>query len=247
MRAHHAPMRRLVDVPEHLDGDLADTATLGGNLRDLRRINRLLGGTALSVEAVRRLVAARPAVLDDPGGLRVLDVGTGAADIPMALLRVKGTWPRATVIAVDSRREVLDAAVRLEPRLATQPGLTLEVADGRALPYPDGAFHVAHASMVLHHLDRLDAVALLRELARVARLGVVVNDLDRNRRSLAGAWLVLHALTRNAWTLHDGVLSARRAWTHAEAVGLLAEAGLRPLGTAHGMAGHRWAIAAVPS
>ena len=35
--------------------------------------------------------------------------------------------------------------------------------------------------MVVHHLEPADAVALLREMARVARLGVVVNDLVRGR------------------------------------------------------------------
>src|SRR5262245_36931248 len=55
-RAHHAPMRRLVDASEHLDGDLGDSRTLDGNLADLARINRLLGGANLSAAALRRLV-----------------------------------------------------------------------------------------------------------------------------------------------------------------------------------------------
>ena len=43
--------------------------------------------------------------------------------------------------------------------------------------------------MVVHHLEPADAVALLREMARVARLGVVVNDLVRGRLYWAGAWV----------------------------------------------------------
>ncbi|HET9853336.1 MAG TPA: methyltransferase domain-containing protein [Candidatus Limnocylindrales bacterium] len=235
-------MRRLVDVREHLDGDLREAAILEGNLRDLRRINRVFGGTRLSVEAVRRLVEARRA-----GGrpIRLLDVGTGAADIPLALLRALGPWSSIEVMAVDSRREVLDAATRVQPELATEPGLSMSLADGRALPYPDRAYDVAHASLVLHHLDREDAVAFLRELARVASIGVVVNDLARSRLALIGAWLVLHATTRNPWTLHDGVLSVRRAWTVEEAEELLGEAGLRPIGRRNGLGGHRWATGAV--
>lgn len=236
-------MRRVVGVREHLDGDLGATSTLEGNLRDLRRINRLFGGAALSVEAIRRLVEARRV----PAGaaLRVLDVGTGAADIPTALLRAAGPWSSVVVTAVDSRREVLDAAVRVDPALASEPGLTLEAADGRSLPFAVRAFGVAHASLVLHHLDREDAVAFIRELARVASVGIVLNDLARSRLALAGAWVVLHALTRNPWTLHDGVLSVRRAWTVEEAEGLVREAGLRPIGRLRGLAGHRWAIGAV--
>ena len=239
-------MRRLVDVPEHLDGGLEDAETLAGNLRDLRRVNRLFGGARLSIAALRRLVrAAGAARRSRAAPLRVLDVGTGAADIPLALARASGPWSRVDVTASDSRQEVLDAAARLEPRLRTRPGITLALADGRSLPWPDGAFDVAHASLVLHHLTHDDAVAFLRELARVASLGVVVNDLQRSRLAWLGAWLLLHAMTRNAWTLHDGPLSVRRAWTRREAVALLREAGLRPVATVGGLAGHRWAIAAV--
>jgi ubiquinone/menaquinone biosynthesis C-methylase UbiE len=236
-------MRRLVDVREHLDGDLRDTATLEGNLRDLRRINRLFGGARLSVEAVRRLVEARR---ESGRPIRLLDVGTGAGDIPLALLRARGPWASIEVTAVDSRREVLEAAKRVQPGLAAQPGLSLAPADGLALPFPDRAFDVAHASLVLHHLDHHDAVTFLRELARMASIGVVVNDLARGRLGLVEAWLVLHAMTRNAWTLHDGVLSVRRAWTVEEAEELLGEAGLRPIGRLVGPAGHRWAVGAVP-
>jgi 3-oxoacyl-(acyl-carrier-protein) synthase len=46
-------MKRLAGTPELLDGPLDDPAALGGDVRDLRRINRWLGGVALSVTAVK--------------------------------------------------------------------------------------------------------------------------------------------------------------------------------------------------
>jgi len=242
-------MRRLDDHPEHLDGSLADREILEGNLRDLARINRTFGGVRLSIEAIRALVrVAGPAGPALPTGgsarLHVLDVGTGAADIPLALIRAAGAWSGVEVTAVDSRREILEAAGRISPELAASH-VTLAEADGRSLPYADGSFDVAHASLVLHHLARADAVAFLAELSRVARLGVVVNDLARSRLNVVGAWLVLRALTRNPWTLHDGVLSVRRAWTLSEARALAEAAGLRTVHTATAFAGHRWALAAV--
>ena len=242
--AHHGPMRRAVDAREHLDGELDDASTLDGNLADLARINRLFGGTRLSIAALRRLVVAAGA---DGEALRVIDVGTGGADIPLALATATGPWSSVAVTAVDSRREVLAAAERLNARLASHPGVSLALADGRELPWPDGAFDVGHASLVLHHLERREAVRFLAELGRVARLGVVVNDLARGRLTLLGARVLLPLMTRNAWTRHDGVLSVRRAWTRREAEELLREARLRPIGAAVGFAAHRWAIAAVPA
>jgi SAM-dependent methyltransferase len=234
-------MRRLVHASEHLDGELTDRELLDGNLRDLRRVNRAFGGVALSVRGVRELVRTAGA---SPDALRVLDVGAGACDIPLALARARGPWRSVEVTAVDIRQEVLDAARRIEPGLVTGAGVRLLVADGRSLPFGDGSFDVAHASLVLHHLDPAEAGALLRELARVARIGVVVNDLERGLVFWLGAWLLLHAITRNAFTLHDGPLSVRRAYRRREVHGLLAAAGLRPVAEARAFAGHRWAIAA---
>lgn len=237
-------MRRLDDAREHLDGALADPDVLDGNLRDLRRINRRFGGTALSVRALRALVGdatrAKPA---EP--LRILDVGSGACDMPLAFAGARGPWRSVHVTAVDSRQEVLDAARRISPELAARTDVELELADGRSLPYPDGAFDVAHASLVVHHLDRAEAAGFLRELARVAKLGIVVNDLERGWLPWLGAWLVLHAMTRNPFTLHDGPLSVRRSYTRREMERLLADAGLRPVAEVAGFAGHRRAIAAV--
>ena len=238
-------MRRLTAVRELLDGELADATVLDGNLRDLARVNRRFGGAELSMRAIRSLVegaARRGAPVDE---IRVLDVGTGAADIPLALVRARGPWQSAHVTAVDSRKEILDSARRVNAALGGRDDVELSMADGRTLPFGDGAFHVAHASLVLHHLDEDDAVRFLGELGRVASLGVVINDLQRGFLEWLGAWLTLHLMTRNPFTLHDGPLSVRRAYTRAEVDALLGRAGMRPVAWHVGFAGHRWAVAAV--
>ena len=97
-------MRRLAGAHELLDGPLDDEAALHGNLRDLRRINRWLGGTAASRHALDRLLAGRTVPHT------MLDVGTGGADIPLSLLEHAARSGRLRVTGVDSRQEVLDAA-----------------------------------------------------------------------------------------------------------------------------------------
>lgn len=232
-------MERRTDAAELLDGPLDDQAALVGNLRDLGRINRRLGGAELTATAIEALAAHR----DD---LTLLDVGTGAADIPLALLaRARRRGRRLRAVGVDSRPEILAAAVRLHPAIAVEDGLELHVGDGRALRYPDRSFDVAHASLVLHHLDAPDAVRVLGEMRRVARLGVVVNDLERSRLAWIGAWLIGHLLTGNRLTRHDAPLSVRRAYRASEMAAMLRSAGLIPVRTVRGAFGQRYAIAAL--
>ncbi len=234
-------MRRLAGATELLDGPLDDPAVLRGNLRDLARINRWLGGTAVSRHALDRLLDGRSV----PHTL--LDVGTGGADIPVALLAGAARDGRPLrVTGVDSRDEVLAAARAVDPRLAGAEGLELVVTDGRSLPWPDRSFDVVHASLLVHHLEPPDALTFLREAARVARLGVIVNDLVRARRHWIGARVLLAVVTRNRYTRHDGPLSVQRAYTRVELRALLAGAALRPVAEFSAIAGHRVAIAAVP-
>ncbi|MEO8230243.1 MAG: methyltransferase domain-containing protein [Chloroflexota bacterium] len=234
-------MRRLADTPELLDGPLDDPVALADNLRDLRRFNRLFGGTRLSRQALGALVGDRT----EP--VTLLDIGTGGADIPAALVtRRSGDGRRLEVTAIDSRAEVLAAAVAGRAELASLDGLRLALGDGRMLDDPDASQDVVHASLVLHHLEPDDAIRLLREMGRVAAVGVIVNDLARSRLAWVGAWLVGHVLTGNRLTRHDAPLSVRRAYTPAEMGSLMAEAGLRPVATFAGLLGHRYAIAAVP-
>ena len=238
-------MDRLSRVEELLDGPLDDPAALAGNLRDLRRVNRLLGGVRLSRLAIDLLLRVAPTHLD-LSPTSIIDVGTGAVDIPVALLAdARRRGRRLEVFAVDARPEVLETARAIRPALGRLAGLAIGVSDGRSLPHPDRSIDIAHASLLLHHLEPDDAVAVLVEMARVARVGVVVNDLNRGRMHWLGAWLIGRLLTRNRYTRRDAPLSVRRAYTRREMRGLLAQAGLRPVGEFGGFVGHRYAIAAI--
>jgi hypothetical protein len=233
-------MDRLANSHELLDGPLDDALALAANLRDLTWINRHLGGIKLSQRALDALVGSRG------GPLSFLDVGTGAADIPAALRKGAAQHGRElSVIALDNRPEVVVAALAVCPQLASRAGFRIEVGDGRSLSNGDGSQDIVHASLVLHHLAPDEAIVLLREMGRVAGIGIIVNDLARGWLAWLGAWLLGHTLTRSRLTRHDAPLSVRRAYTVEEMRELLAAAGLRPIATIQGFLGHRYAIAAV--
>jgi SAM-dependent methyltransferase len=231
-------MRRVTDVDELLDGPLDDQAALVQNLHDLALVNRRLGGVRVTTQALDALAPGATA-------LELLDVGTGGADIPLALItRARAAARSLRVTGVDSRPEILVAAALADPRVTSTGALALHVADGRALPYADHSFDVAHASLLVHHLDRDAAISLLAEMARVARRGIVVNDLVRGRLAYLGAWLLTRTLTRGRYTRHDAPLSVRRAYSVDELIELLGAAGLAVSHRFDAPFGHRVALAA---
>lgn len=197
---------------ELLDLGRVGPVELETNLSDLARLNRLPGGTDASAGAIAGL-------LGDRFGGRILDVGSGAGDMPLAF--ADRGW---TVVGLDASHDVVRVARRVTER---SKRVRIVAGDARDLAFNDDAFDVAHCSLLLHHLDPPGAVVTLRELARVARLGVVINDLRRGWLPLLATGTAVALFGRCRATRHDGVLSVRRAYTPAELDELLAAAGLR--------------------
>ncbi|HET7038174.1 MAG TPA: methyltransferase domain-containing protein [Thermomicrobiaceae bacterium] len=221
---------RWVRAPELLDQPGQPPELLRGNLRDLARVNRWLGGVRLTKRAIESLANHH----DPAEPLAVLDVAGGGLDIPYALLEWGAArGPALRVVASDLSAEILALDHGDIPRVG---------ADGRALPFADDSFDIATCSLALHHLEPAEARRMLREMARVSRLGIVVNDLVRSWAGLFGAF-GLCCLTGNPLTRHDAPLSVHRAYTRHQLRALLRAAGLEPVAE-HRCLGYRVALAA---
>lgn len=184
-----------------------------GSMHDLARVNRLLGGRRLLRKEIDRL---------DPPPKKILDVATGGADMPgfmVDYLRSRGV--AATCVGVDRSPRALAVATE---HVAGRSDVTLEQADATALPFADKSFDLATIVLAFHHFDGDAAVAVLRELARVART-VIVNDLRRSTLAWAFAKYAFPLFTRNRFTLADGPMSVLRAYTPAEASAIAVAAG----------------------
>jgi ubiquinone/menaquinone biosynthesis C-methylase UbiE len=226
-RAHEVEW---MDLPDQ------DLALLAECLDDLRRLNRWSGGLFLTIRALRHLTRE----LTPGAELKIIDVATGGADFPRAM----AAWARrrklqTRVLATDLNSKILALAARNAP-----PDIEFAVADARRLPFADSSFDVATCSLLLHHLEPDDAVRMLGEMRRVARRGVIVNDLVRSWVGYLGALVVPRAMSKNPLFCHDARLSVRRAYTKGEMAMLAAQAGLRPV-RFRGLPGYRLTMTAV--
>lgn len=206
-------------VSEQMDALDADPLALTRSLRDIRRLNAMLGWTAFTTGAVARFLRARGV-----RRFRLLDVACGSADIPRSIAR----WAdrhglQADIVATDNHPVMLAAARRV---CAGSPEIQIEWQDALRLTYPSASFDVALCTLALHHFSPGDAVMLLREMARVGRQ-IFVFDLVRSRLAHAGAVALTRLARMDPMTQHDGPLSVKRAYSAAELRQLAADAGLR--------------------
>lgn len=207
--------RTRTNEPELMDAPIQSSSELDGALGHVASVNRWFGG----LRSLRSELA--PLRRED---LRVLDVGTGNADLLSRLVRWAarggGRWKG---VGIDIHSDTL-AAARVS---RSQHPLPLVQGDALALPFPDHAFDVVLCTLTLHHFGDREAVRLLREVSRVARRVVLVSDLERTplaylfARAFALTWWRSNRITR-----HDGPLSVLRAFTPGELHELARQAGL---------------------
>ena len=212
-------LERLEHAEELLDEERHDMAELEQSLGHVASVNRWLGG-------VRAIIKHLDAWLQPGRNVNILDVATGSADIPLAIAkRARSRHANATIVATDVHPQMVELARK---RCRHYPEISVQQADALALNYPDQTFDVSLMSMALHHFEGDDQVTALREMSRVTRSMVIVNDLERTRLNYAGAKLLSFTLWRgNRLTRHDGPLSVLRSFTPRELEQLANKAGMR--------------------
>lgn len=107
---------------------------------------------------------------------QVLDLGCGTGVVTRDLAQRVGE--RGRVVGIDPSRRLIDEAIRRAKGHALAGRIEFRVADGAALPFPDGCFDLIVGATVFSHIA--NGVQVLSEMVRVARSGgmVVVFDHD---------------------------------------------------------------------
>jgi ubiquinone/menaquinone biosynthesis C-methylase UbiE len=190
-----------LDTPELLDEHDGPRADVERSLRDLRRINRWLGGIAIYRRLIRHFAPFRS----------ILDLGAGTADL---------------LESVDApMRVALD--FKIEHLLYRHDGRRIHrvVADVMSLPLRSGVVDVVTSSHFFHHFTPQENETILRESLRVASKGVAVNDTRRHRVPLLFVQLLAGLRLVGRITRYDAPASVRRGYTSAEARDIASRAG----------------------
>lgn len=231
------------DVPE---------AEISRSFRFIRRVNRWLGGTAACLRVLQQEARAWPRGQT----IRWIDLGTGVADIPLAVDRwatrhgyavacvavdnhaaclrlareAVGSHPRIRVVEGDA------LAFRFDARPAERGNRSGESVTGDQTstapseedsPAIDPPFDYAHAGMFLHHLRDQEVVRTLRTMGQLARRRIIWNDLLRAPWSETAVRIA--TLGQPEIVRYDALLSVRKGFTPSEARAAAEAAGLQEI------------------
>lgn len=198
-----------VPEPEEV---MADAAQAGAYARaDFADVNQGL---------VDRFVATFP----DPGSGRLLDLGTGPADIPIRFCRA---LPGVRVCGVDASRAMLALGREAVRGAGLEERVSLVQAYLPGLPFAPGRWDAVFSNSLLHHLRQ--PAALWEAIRLAARPGapVLVCDLFRPADEATATRIVADAAGEADPLLQrDFYNSLLAAFTVDEVRGQLAAAGL---------------------
>ena len=207
--------------PELMDDPALDAGEHRRALRGLARIN------AVS-RAGSALWRALGGMIPSGGRATLLDVAVGSGDVAVDVARRALAAGRPLTLEVcDVSGEALSATVERAAAAGVRVGVHRRDVVRDGLPFDDGGVDVVMCSLFLHHLREGEAVRLLAEMARVARIGVAVSDLRRCRTGIAAAAVAGRVLTRSRVVRVDAVRSVEGAFTPAEMRAMAGAAGLR--------------------
>lgn len=209
------------DVPEMIDRPGADPEKLRDELKSIRDVNRFFGGFSAIREGVLSL-------LEEPWDgqeIKILDLGTGSADVPVYLVGMgRSLNLKFCITAVDNNPTVLQVS---RERTRPYPEITIQSGDLTNLTYTPSAFDIVICSLALHHFSREDAVGIIKSMNDFGRIGFIVSELNRSWAAALAAKLYTRLTTNNPMTLFDSYTSVLRAFTPDELMEMAIEADVR--------------------
>lgn len=198
------------ELPELMDGDCS-YEDFRDCLRSLETVNRWLLGYRPTLAWLNRL----PRGLREP--VHIVDIGSGGGDLLRRIARRARRWGIAVhLTGIDLNPYAARAAAEF-----TREELGIEWVTGNALEYrPKKPVDIVVNSLLAHHLENEEIVALLRWMETTVQVGWFINDLERSEwSSRMFGWVRWHWLVR-----HDGPVSFRRAFRKEDWIRLLTAA-----------------------
>lgn len=182
---------------------------LRDNLDKLATINKWLGGNRVSLTGIDRLVSGKTKEIE----IIIVDLGCGNGDMlrRVARLGVKRGY-KFKLIGVDANQDTIKYAEELSAGYENINYLQLNIFSEA---FQELKYDIALLTLFLHHLDDQELLDHLNWLKKQAKLGIVVNDLHRNKLAYY-LFYVISLVFNNRIVRNDGLISILRSFKKRE-------------------------------
>lgn len=177
-------------------------------LRELTIINKYLGGISTTKSALKYLVESKKEEL------KIFDIGSGSSD---NLLAAINKYPKLQILSLDKNLRALSGSKNSLKKINS---------DAFHLPINNENCDIVHTALFLHHFTEVQIQKLLKEFFRIARKGIIINDLQRSFFALLGIKIITILFSKSEMVKNDAPISVKRGFIKAEIINSLKEAGI---------------------
>jgi 2-polyprenyl-3-methyl-5-hydroxy-6-metoxy-1,4-benzoquinol methylase len=207
-----------VEIMDDLNcnGDVVDQS-----LYELDVINRLLGGNAVALKGIDKLLknARRSHVYS------IADLGCGSGNM-LRLIEAYAARSEMNValVGIDANPNIVRYAQAHTALNSTIEFKTLNIFSEE---FRNLSVDVFVATLFLHHFNDEQLVNFFKHAQRQARIGIVVNDIHRHPLAYYSFKFISTVFSKSAMVKFDGPVSVLRAFKKKELRDILAKAGIK--------------------
>lgn len=197
------------DEREIMDDFTLEGKALRDNLDILSGINKWLGGNQVSLDGIEKLVKNLPKEKE----LVIVDLGCGNGDMLRRVSKLgKKLGNNFKLIGIDANQDSIQYATLLSLGF---PNISYVQMNIFSEEFKDLKYDIALSTLFLHHLNDKEILDKLSLLKDQARLGIVINDLHRNKLAYF-LFNIISFFINNKIIRNDGLVSIRRGFKKGE-------------------------------
>lgn len=191
------------EIMDDFDLELSQVESI---YKDLDRVNRLLGGNKVSLHGIKQLLENKPR----EQLYQVIDIGCGNG----AMLRRIADYAQSQgwsleLTGVDANPVAIELA---RQQSAAYPNIAYKCLDVRSKEFEQLQADIFLCTLTLHHFKDETIIGLMHTFMRSARVGVVINDLQRSKMAYHLFRMFAAVFIKNPIAVKDGLISILRSF-----------------------------------
>lgn len=187
---------------ELMDDLSLDEGQIKSILKDITQANKWLGGNNITLKALDRIFKEHPRER-----YTIIDIGCGDG----SMLREVADYCakkqiQTQLIGLDLNEKSINIAKEYSHHYTN---ITYRIQDVLSLEPNEFQCDILLCTLTLHHFSEVQIHAFTKKFALLTTIGIVVNDLDRNKIGFVLFKIFSHLFMKTPIARHDGLVSIK--------------------------------------
>lgn len=179
-------------------------------LKDLKRVNRWLGGNKITIDGIQKLLQNH----SNTEKITILDIGCGDGELlrKCADFGLRNNF-NFECVGLDFNANIIEFA---KEQSRDYHNIKFQKVDVFLEENLILNCDIALCTLFLHHFSNEKIESILKHLIRNANIGIVVNDLHRNRQAFELFKIVSKLFLKTETARNDGLISIAKGFKKTE-------------------------------